>query len=128
MHAYLPAAAFPLDAASAAATTEAAPSHLTFWGFPCGKNSGLSRDVTQEDLEELLTLLSTALSYVETHRPPAFLLENVPSLLGRNRWVLDRILSMLIRPAMPRYQWYWDILCPSEFGGIATRPRLFLLG
>ena len=56
VHPYLPAAAFPLDAASAAATTEAAPSHLTFWGFPCGKNSGLSRDVTQEELEELLTL------------------------------------------------------------------------
>ena len=54
-HPYLPDAAFPIDAASPAATTEAAASHLTFWGFPCGKSSSLQRgSTTPEELESLL--------------------------------------------------------------------------
>ena len=128
-HPYLPDAAFPLDAASPAATTEAAASHLTFWGFPCGKSSSLQRgSTTPEELESLLATLSTALLYVKTHAPSVFLLENVPALLGRHRWALDRLLSMLTHPQMPSYVWHWDVLCPTEFGGIASRPRLFLLG
>jgi hypothetical protein len=98
-HPYLPDAAFPADAASPAATTEAAASHLTFWGFPCGKSSSLQRgSTTPEELESLLVTLSNALLYVQTHAPPVFLPENVPALLGRHRWALDRLLSMLTHP------------------------------
>jgi site-specific DNA-cytosine methylase len=56
-----------------------------------------------------------------------FLLENVPALLGRHRWVLDRLLSLLASSDMPTYEWYWDVVCPTEFGGVFSRPRLFLL-
>ena len=69
-----------------------------------------------------------ALDYVRIHRPPVFLLENVPALLGRHRWVLDRLLSLLASDDMPKYEWYWDIVCPTEFGGVFSRPRLFVLG
>ena len=61
-HPYLSDAAFPTDAASPAATTEAAASHLVFWCFPCGKSSSLQRgSTTPEELESLLATLSDAL-------------------------------------------------------------------
>ena len=128
VHHQLPAHAFPHDAASPAATVHASTSHLAFWGFPCGPSSGLRRHLSPDTHDELLTLLDSALDYVRLHQPPVFLLENIPALLGRHRWVLDRLLSLLTASDMPTYEWYWDVICPTEFGGVFSRPRLFLLG
>ena len=124
VHPDLAAAASPHDATSAEAVS-GAPCHLAFWGFPCVRYSGLARGVTAEDLAETLSVLDAALAYIRSRRPRVFLLENVPALLGRHRAVLDKIMAMLSQLG---YGWFWDVLCPTDFGEGMARPRLFLLG
>ena len=124
VHPDLADAAFPHDATSAEAVS-GVPCHLAFWGFPCVRYSGLARGVTAEDLAETLSVLDAALAYIRSRRPRVFLLENVPALLGRHRAVLDKIMVMLSQLG---YGWFWDVLCPTDFGEGMARPRLFLLG
>lgn len=122
----LEAGRFPTDAASPEATTFSEPADLAFWGFPCVLYSGLNRGPSAVALERSLAVFDRALDYVRLHRPRVFLLENVPSLLGRYRWVLDRILSMLAD--LNYAKWYGGVLSALDNGSSASRSRLFLMG
>ena len=126
-HPYLSAGAFPTCATSPAATTGAQRCDLAFWGFPCVRYSGLNRSVTPADLEQSLQTFESALSHVRLHSPSAFLLENVTRLLSPAlSSVWGRIVSALA--SLPGYHWSAAVLCPSQYGGQMTRPRLYILG
>ena len=53
-------------------------------------------------------------------------LENVPALLGRYRWALDRILHMLA--ALNYAKWFGGVLDAVDDGSPAARCRLYLMG
>ena len=55
-----------------------------------------------------------------------FVLENVPALLGRYRWALDRILRMLA--ALNYAKWFGGVLNAVDDGSPAARCRLYLMG
>ena len=101
-------------------------SDLTLWGFPCVLYSVLNRHVTPSLLKASLSLFDLAFEYVELRRPPVFIFENVASLLCSHlRFVIDHFLWKI--DSLGGYTVYLDVLCPSSFGALMTRPRLFIM-
>ena len=97
---------------------------LVYGGPPCqsfsqaGKQKGINDDRGE--------LIFEFLRFIETLRPPFFMMENVPNLKGIDRGqLLQAILNDVSRIG---YDYKWQILNASHFGSAQKRKRLIILG
>jgi hypothetical protein len=99
---------------------------LVYWGFPCVLYSDLNRFASEDDILASISLFDSAFEYLRFRHPPAFIFENVDSLMSsRLRFVVDHILSMI--NLLGGYRIHLSILCSRDFGANMTRPRLIVV-
>jgi hypothetical protein len=99
---------------------------LVHWGYPCVLFSDLNRFVSDDDISNSIALFDSAFDHLRLRRPPAFIFENVASLMSaRLRFVVDRFLSMI--NSLGGYRIHLSILCSHDFGSNMTRPRLIVV-
>ena len=104
----------------------AASSDLVYWGFPCVLHSDLNRFVSDGDISRSISLFDSAFDHLRLRRPPAFIFENVASLMSaRLRFVIDRFLFII--NSLGGYRIHLSILCSHDFGSNMTRPRLIVV-
>ena len=95
-------------------------------GFPCVLYSDLNRFASEDDILASISLFDSAFEYLRFRHPPAFIFENVASLMSsRLRFVVDHFLSMI--NLLGGYHIYLSILCSHDFGANMTRPRLIVV-
>ena len=120
---------FPYDSTSYEATDLGSDCDLIGWGFPCQVWSKLHRGATDQEMRRSLEVLRQALRYFRPlgrapRRYSLFILENVPNLRSPSLgWALAEIMEMLSAVGRPSHR----VLCPTEFGSCASRPRLYFM-
>lgn len=96
-------------------------------GFPCqpfsamGKRGGIDNDAKGRG-----TMIYEVRKFLDAHRPPAFILENVKGLVCSNQGQdMRRVLDLMEEAG---YAVSWTILSASDYGLPQARERVFIVG
>jgi DNA-cytosine methyltransferase len=93
-------------------------------GPPCQSHSSLNCKKQKDDPRS--GVYEHCLEYIEEKEPACFLLENVRGMLTTNKGAHWRKFSMHL-DTLP-YTWEHAILCPTDYGVPASRPRVWIVG
>ena len=93
-------------------------------GPPCQSHSSLNCKKKQDDPRS--DVYEHCLEYIEAKQPACFLLENVRGMLTTNKGAHWKKFSMHL-DTLP-YTWEHAILCPTDYGVPASRPRVWIVG
>ncbi len=89
---------------------------------PCQGFSTLTNTSAKRDKRNNLVLEMARL--IEEIQPRAIMMENVPGLADRGKWLFSRFLNTLTRL---KYRYAWDILQVADYGVPQNRRRLVLV-
>ena len=89
---------------------------------PCQGFSTLTNTSTKRDRRNGLVLEMARL--IEEIQPKTIMMENVPGLGGRGKWLFSRLLNTLTRL---NYSYTWDVLQVADYGIPQNRRRLVLI-
>lgn len=97
-------------------------------GCPCVAYSGLNVhafDMQNPSIRDAIAPLEHCLRYIETKRPRAVVLENLPRMKTRGKVVYDDMINRLNKAG---YAVHVKELSPDLYGCPQRRPRLFVVG
>ena len=89
---------------------------------PCQGFSTLTNTSTKRDKRNNLVLEMSRL--IQEIKPRALMMENVPGLADRGKWLFSRLLNLLERM---NYRCTWDVLQVADYGIPQNRRRLVLV-